>query len=102
MVAPAPGRAPTIKPMMVPRVMAPELSANSFPVGSSSRILYRFLLRSFCLALRFADELAVLNNGRLQIWGPPEEVYRSGVLNQSFGVRLRRFSADGSWQYYYA
>ena len=60
------------------------------------------VLHDICLALRFADELAVLNNGRLQIWGPPEEVYRSGVLNQSFGVRLRRFSADGSWQYYYA
>lgn len=60
------------------------------------------VLHDICLALRFADELAVLNNGRLQLWGPPEEVYHSGVLDQAFGIRLRRFSADGGWQYYYA
>lgn len=59
------------------------------------------VLHDLCLALREADEAAVLSQGRLAAIGPPEEIYRSGVLDRVFGVTLRRFETECGWQYYF-
>ena len=60
------------------------------------------VLHDLCLALRWGDRVAVLDQGRLQRVGPPEEVYQSGVLEQVFGVALGRVETSDGWRYYYA
>lgn len=59
------------------------------------------VLHDLCLALRWADELAVLDGGVLAGLGTPEEVFQSGLLDRVFGVAVRRMETPGGWQYYY-
>lgn len=58
------------------------------------------VLHDLCLALRWADRLAVLDRGRLQMADTPEKVYESGLLNQIFEVNVGRFQTPNGWQYY--
>ena len=53
------------------------------------------------LAMRGADDIALLAEGRLAVYGTAEEVYASGLLDRVFGVALRRVETDSGWQYYY-
>ena len=53
------------------------------------------------LALRTADRVALLAGGRLAAFGPPEEVWASGALEEAFGVRIGRCRAENGWHYYY-
>ncbi len=57
-------------------------------------------LHDLCLALRTADELAVLDRGRLQACGGPEEIYQSRVLERVMGVRLERSGGETGWRYF--
>lgn len=59
------------------------------------------VLHDLPLALRGADDAALLSGGKLVIRGTTEEVYASGHLDRVFGVALRRMETDGGWQYYY-
>ncbi len=59
------------------------------------------VLHDLPLALRGADDIALLSEGRLVICGTAEEVYASGELDRVFGVALRRVETDAGWQYYY-
>lgn len=59
------------------------------------------VLHDLCLALRWADETAVLAEGKLLFQGAPEEAFEAGVLDRAFGVRLARVMTEGGWQYYY-
>ena len=59
------------------------------------------VLHDLCLALRCADEAAVLSQGRLLAWGNPEKIYESHVLEEVFGVKLRRAASACGWRYYY-
>lgn len=59
------------------------------------------VLHDLCLAMRFAHRLAVLDGGRLQAVGTPEELYRSGILDRVFSVALRRVETEEGWRYYY-
>lgn len=58
------------------------------------------VLHDVCLALRMADEIAVLGEGRLLALGPPEEIYQSKVLEKVMGVRLDRAAGPGDWRYF--
>lgn len=58
------------------------------------------VLHDLCLALRWADEIAVLDAGGLACQGTPEEVFQSGLLDRVFGVAVRRMETPGGWQYY--
>lgn len=58
------------------------------------------VLHDLCLALRWADQLAVLDSGRLQMADSPERVFTSGILDQVFEVNVRRFQTPNGWQYY--
>jgi len=60
------------------------------------------VLHDLCLAMRGADDVALLSDGRLVICGTEEEVYASGQLDRVFGVALRRMETAEGWQYYYA
>ena len=58
------------------------------------------VLHDLDLALRGCDRVAVLSNGTLRALGSPEEVFSSGVLDQVFGVGVRRMQTPEGWQYY--
>ncbi len=58
------------------------------------------VLHDLGLALRCADQVAVLSEQRLCRLGSPDEVYSSGILNQVFGINLRRIDTPEGWQYY--
>ena len=54
------------------------------------------------LALRRADLVAVLQEGRLRMFDAPEAVFRSGVVDEVFDVRLHRVDTPDGPQYYFA
>lgn len=53
-----------------------------------------------CLALRTADRVALLSQGRLVQVDTPLHVYESGTLDKVFGVHVCRVCANGTWQYF--
>ena len=59
------------------------------------------VLHDLCLALRWADEAAVLDGGKLAFLGTPEEAFQTGILDMTFHVRLGRIMTEDGWQYYY-
>ncbi len=59
------------------------------------------VLHDLTLAMRGADDAALLWSGRLAAHGTAEEVYASGALDRVFGVSLRRVETESGWQYYY-
>ena len=52
------------------------------------------------LALQYADEIAVLAEGKLCAFGTPETVYGSGVLDRVFGITLKRTETEDGRRYY--
>ena len=58
------------------------------------------VLHDLSLALREADRLAVLADGKLRQLGTPEEVFGSGELDRAFGVTVRRVRTENGWLYY--
>ncbi|MBQ8599089.1 MAG: ABC transporter ATP-binding protein [Oscillospiraceae bacterium] len=58
------------------------------------------VLHDLGLALRTADVLAVMDQGKIAVCGEPQEVYESGCLQQVFGIELRRYETEDGWQYY--
>ena len=59
------------------------------------------VLHDLCLALRYADVVTVLSDGRIRGSGPPEEIYQSGILEPVFEIGLSRVKTERGWQYYY-
>ncbi len=59
------------------------------------------VLHDLCLALRWADRLAVFDRGKLAGAGTPEDIYRSGLPERVFGVSLGRVETPEGWRYYY-
>lgn len=57
------------------------------------------VLHDLNLALNCADVVAVMDQGELRQVGTPEEVYRSGVLEQVFQVSVRSVEVEGRRQY---
>ena len=58
------------------------------------------VLHDLPLALRSAHRAAVLQDGQLLAWDTPEEVFRSGVLEEVFQVHLHRVDTPHGPQYY--
>lgn len=59
------------------------------------------VLHDLCMAMRWADDAALLCAGRLEASGTVEEIYASAALDRAFGVALRRVETESGWQYYY-
>lgn len=59
------------------------------------------VLHDLCLALRMADRIAILSDGKILQVGTPEDVYVSGVLDSVFRVRVCRVHTESGWQYYW-
>lgn len=49
--------------------------------------------------LALADRVVLMEDGHVVKEGTPEEVYRSGALERTFGVRISRVQLDGNWHY---
>lgn len=58
------------------------------------------ILHDLPLALRAADRVVLLDDGAAQLVGTPEEVWRSGLTDRVFGVKLRRVQTENGWHYY--
>ena len=58
------------------------------------------VLHDLCLALRWAGQAVVMEEGPGTAHGPPEEIFNSGVLDRVFGVKVRRTGTEDGWQYY--
>lgn len=52
-------------------------------------------------ALRMSDQVLVMKRGQIAASGKPEEIYQSGILNEVFGVALRRFCDETGKAYYF-
>ena len=59
------------------------------------------VLHDLCLAMKWADRIALLYGGRLLDCGAPEDLYARGCLEEAFGVSLGRVDAAGGPYYYY-
>lgn len=59
------------------------------------------VLHDLALALRYADHIAVLHDGRILTEGDAETVFASGCLEAAFGIRVERMDTPEGWQYYY-
>lgn len=59
------------------------------------------VLHDLCLAMQCADEIAVLQDGRILQTGTPQEIYDRGVLDQVMEVSLKRVETEDGWRYYY-
>ncbi|MCL2884690.1 MAG: ABC transporter ATP-binding protein [Oscillospiraceae bacterium] len=49
------------------------------------------VLHDVALALRFADRIAVMDDGRVRLCAPPEQVLKSGVLSEVFQTDVGRY-----------
>ena len=58
------------------------------------------VLHDLSLALSGADRVAVLGEGRLRICAAPAEVFDSGILDEVFGLRVRRMDTPHGPRYY--
>lgn len=58
------------------------------------------VLHDIPMALKLADQLAVMQKGRLIACQTPEEIWNSGCLDRVFGVCFCRIQTTDGWQYY--
>lgn len=59
------------------------------------------ILHDLCLALKFADEIILMDNGKIAAQDTPEEIFRSGMIEKVFGVKINRTMTEKGYQYYY-
>ena len=58
------------------------------------------VLHDLAQAFRTADEIVVMDEGRVKACGKPEEVYESDIVDEVFGVEFRRIQVNGEWRYF--
>ena len=59
------------------------------------------VLHDLNLALTYSDRVAVMQDGCLSAYGIPDDIYRSGVLNDVFGVRVIAQKINGMVHYFF-
>ena len=58
------------------------------------------VLHDLVHAFQIADKIIVMQSGRVVCCGEPEEIYRSGIIEKVFDVKLKRIEMDGEWKYF--
>lgn len=58
------------------------------------------VLHDISLAMAGAQQILVMDRGRVVSSGTPEEIFSAGILERVFSVKLRRSPADNGWHYY--
>lgn len=59
------------------------------------------VLHDLSMALRTADQVIVLKNGEVRGTGTPEEIFESRILEEVFGLVVKRVQTEDGWQYYF-
>ena len=59
------------------------------------------VIHDIALALKTADAMVVMENGKIAAQGTPQEVFKSGVLNVVYGVDIKSVETAEGTQYYY-
>lgn len=59
------------------------------------------VVHDLCMAMRAADRIILLSQGRVIADGDAESVYKAGVIDEAFNISLRRVQTENGWQYYY-
>ena len=59
------------------------------------------VLHDIRLAMKYADEIIVLESGIIRGDGTPDEICQSGVIDRVFGIKLSKFETDSGPQYFY-
>ena len=59
------------------------------------------VLHDLSLALRTADQMVLMEQGKICKTGTPEEVFQSGMLEQVFRLKVKRVWTEEGWRYYY-
>jgi iron complex transport system ATP-binding protein len=81
--------------------------AHQIQTMEQARLLARegksilMVLHDLDMALRYADQLAVMKDRKLTGAGTPEEMYESGRLAEAFHVDVGRVWTEDGWRYYY-
>lgn len=57
------------------------------------------VLHDLSQALRTADTVVLMQDGRVVSVGTPEEIYESGRLQEVFGVQIERVQTESGWHY---
>lgn len=53
------------------------------------------VLHDLSLASAYADDVAVISNGRLRAWGPPPQVLTPELVGEVYGVQVHLLTSDG-------
>ena len=59
------------------------------------------VLHDIRLAMKYADEIIVLEKGEVRGEGTPEQIYQSGVIDRVFGIRLSKFETLSGPEFFY-
>lgn len=59
------------------------------------------VLHDIALALKTADHMIVMENGKIAAQGTPQEVFQSGMLNKVYKVDIKSVKTSEGTQYYY-
>lgn len=59
------------------------------------------VIHDLLLAMKYCDEIIVLNNGEIVKYGNTDEIYNSKILDEVFDIRLLRFENKDEMYYYY-
>lgn len=58
------------------------------------------VLHDISRAMDTAQQLLVMEGGRILACGTPEEIFKSGAIEKTFSVRVRRIQTERGWHYY--
>ena len=59
------------------------------------------VLHDLLQALRYGDDIAIIDEGQIKAYGSVEEIYQSQQLEQVFNVSIEQIQTKNGLQYYY-
>lgn len=59
------------------------------------------VLHDLCMALQHADQIILLQDGKVMYCGTPEELYQNHSIEDVMKVRIGRISTALGWRYFY-
>ncbi len=57
------------------------------------------ILHDICHALKYADKIVVMDKGKIEAFGTPEQILESGVLEKIYNIKLHKIEFEGDTEY---